>query len=361
MRFALFAGTRPEVIKLRPVWRALSNWCIDLEFVLIEQQPDLLKDALPDIPHTRIALTRTTGTLPELFREITAALTSFPFPAFDGVIVQGDTSTAAAVALVARYAGTPVAHVEAGLRTYRPQPFPEELNRRVIAQTASWHFAPTSRACANLGAEHIDPAQVWVTGNTGIDALYDVLRHGGGTLQRIADVLHGQHERQLILVTCHRRENARRLTALAGAIEQLSAERYFVVWPRHPNYTGTPGLIAYEAAAAQDHVQGTDPLDHRELVQLLSRSHLVITDSGGIIEEAAELERPCLILRDETERPEALDEGCVLVPREQMTSLGSLIENFTAKLQPRTSRGCFGDGHAGDAIADVLVTARASG
>lgn len=347
----LFAGTRPEVIKLTPVVESLRAHGAHADLIVIGQQPDLLRDTGAAVT---MMIPRDSGTLAELHVRVIEALQEFPFWEYDAAIVQGDTATALAAAYSAHLAGCPIAHVEAGLRSFSYYPWPEEHNRRLIAVLARWHFAPTPISERNLIAEGVSRAAIHVVGSTGIDALHVALAQ---TPPLFVTTLRGDAAQPRgwpwrVLVTCHRRENVERIPELGRALEQLPSETFEVIWLRHPNYAGD-ALDAFHLASTAPHVHGMDPMPPLTVAHLLQVVDLVVTDSGGLIEEATELEQPCLILRNETERPEALDEACVLVSHEQMTSLSALVEEFVSR--PRTSRGRFGDGHASDRIAQVLV------
>lgn len=352
-RFVMFAGTRPEIIKLVPVRDALRLQRAHVDLIVIGQQPDLLQDTGAVVT---LAIPRDDGTLAELHTGIITALQSFPFWEYDAVLVQGDTATAFAAAYAAHLVRSPIAHVEAGLRTHARNPWPEEANRRLIAALADWHFTTTPLARANLIAEGVPGDTIHYVGSTGIDALHTVLAQvpplfvTSLNTDRVGAVVPDWPWR--VLVTCHRRENVDRIPQITDAIARLAPEAFEVIWPRHPNYAGD-ALDAYQRAAAMSHVHGVDPLPPATLAHLLQGVDLVITDSGGVIEEATELDQPCLILRDETERPEALDEACVLVSHEQMTSLTDLVERYVGR--PRSSCGRFGDGQAAARIADVLT------
>lgn len=346
-RFVLFAGTRPEIIKMTPVVETLRAYGARADLIVIGQQPDLIRDTGATIG---IAVTRETGTLAELHARVIDVLQDFPFWEYDAAIVQGDTATALAAAYAAHLARCPVAHVEAGLRSFADNPWPEEHNRRLIAVLARWHFAPTPLNRRNLLAEGVHDSAIHVVGSTGIDALHQSLEEVAPLFVTSLNAGTGDPPWRVV-VTCHRRENADRIPALADALLALPAEAFEVIWLRHPNYAGD-ALDAFRRASAAPHIHGMDPLPPSTVAHLMRGAELIVTDSGGIIEEATELELPCLILRDETERPEALDETCALVPRERMMSLTELVERFVGR--PRTSRGRFGDGQAAQRIAEVL-------
>jgi len=282
----------------------------------------------------------------------------------DRVLVHGDTTTTLAASLAAYYERVPVGHVEAGLRTHdRYAPWPEELNRRLTGALASIHFAPTVGAQANLLREGIAPADIHVTGNTVIDALLDVV----GRID--ADVsLRGQldaalpkldPQRRLILVTGHRRENfGQGFENICRALRDIATTQDVeVVYPVHlnPNVQEPVRRIL----SACDSVHLIDPLDYLPFVRLMSRAHLVITDSGGIQEEAPSLGKPVLVMRDTTERPEAVDAGTVRLvgtDAERIVAEASrLLTDAGQYLAMSRAHNPYGDGLAARRIADLLL------
>jgi len=277
----------------------------------------------------------------------------------DWVLVQGDTTTVAAAALAAFYAGAKVGHVEAGLRSYdKHQPFPEEINRRVAGVTADLHFSPTTRSRDNLLREGTPPDTVLVTGNPVIDALHMVAHlpydPRGGPLEDLPA------PRRLLVVTAHRRENlGPPLASICRAIRAI-AEDYagdvHVVFPVHLN----PRVrdTVFSILSGMEGVTLTDPLDYLPLVYLLKRATLVLTDSGGIQEEAPGLGRPVLVLRDVTERPEAVDAGTVrLVGTDQGNierAIRRLLDDADAYASMARAVNPYGDGCAAGRIVRAL-------
>jgi UDP-N-acetylglucosamine 2-epimerase (non-hydrolysing) len=277
----------------------------------------------------------------------------------DFVIVQGDTTTTMAGALAAFYRRIPVAHVEAGLRTGDlSQPFPEEMNRVLTGRLASLHFAPTSRAASALAAEGVAPERIAVTGNTGIDAVLHVKRELEAG--RIASCSWPwlDPSRRLLLVTGHRRENfgpgfERILKALAAL---ASRDDIQIVYPVHRNPNVTEP--AFRLLAGLSNVVLLDPLPYTPFVDLMRRSYLIITDSGGIQEEAPSLGKPVLVLREKTERPEAVEAGTVRLVgtdpqriQEQANLLLDDQEEYSAMARVHNP---YGDGKACERIARVL-------
>jgi UDP-N-acetylglucosamine 2-epimerase len=280
------------------------------------------------------------------------------------VVVQGDTTTSFAAALAAYYAKVPVAHVEAGLRSGDPlAPFPEEANRRLIDALADLCFAPTEGARAHLLREGIAPARVLVTGNTGIDALHWVLARNAreGFVPRGVDPALLARS-PLVLVTAHRRETfGPGIAAICEAVLRIAKSRsdLTVVFPVHPN----PRVreIVHARLGGQPNVCLTPPLEYREFACAMARADVILTDSGGIQEEAPSLGTPVLVMRDVTERPEAIAAGITeLVGTDEEV----IVERTLRALDhPRTEgpiANPFGDGHASERIVRALLERLAS-
>jgi UDP-N-acetylglucosamine 2-epimerase (non-hydrolysing) len=277
----------------------------------------------------------------------------------DWVLVQGDTTTTVAGALAGFYGRVRVAHVEAGLRTGDMQePFPEEGNRRITSSIAHIHFAPTIRARRNLLAEGVPCERILVTGNTVIDALRVVAE--AAQEAGVSGLAFPPHKR-LILVTVHRRENlGERLTNICAALGELS-ERYresvHMVFPVHPN----PKVrdVIYERLAGVPGIDLVPPLDYMSFIGLLQRSHLVMTDSGGVQEEAASLGKPMVVLREKTERPEVIEaERGILVGTcsgDIVSATADLLENDELYQHAAKPIGVFGDGTAAKKIVEALI------
>lgn len=343
MKLLSIIGTRPEAVKLAPVLIALDGEPgIVSQVCVTAQHRDLLDPVLDffcirpgfdlDLMRHGQGLNRLAAQLIERLDPILAGA------APDRVIVQGDTSTAFAAALAAFHLGIPVAHVEAGLRTYCPAaPFPEEANRRAIALIADMHFAPTAGAGANLAAERAH-GEVHVTGNSGIDALRLVLGQLGP-----APAPDGA--KRLILVTCHRRESfGARFAAICAALERLAARPDVdILFPRHPN----PGL-----GAPPPHARALPPLGLPDFVRLMRRADLILTDSGGVQEEAAALGTPAVILRDATERPEG---GAILAGADPDRIVAAAEAWLEGILPPPAPSPAYGDGFAAHRIVDGLL------
>jgi UDP-N-acetylglucosamine 2-epimerase (non-hydrolysing) len=275
----------------------------------------------------------------------------------DWVLVQGDTTTAAIGSIAAFYAGARVAHVEAGLRSGDPrEPFPEELNRRIAAVAADLHLAPTGGAARNLLAEGVDPDTVFVTGNPVIDALHEANRMPVPPIRELEEIPPG---RRIVVVTTHRRESfgppLERICRAVGRLV-LRFPDVHVVLPAHPN----PSVrITLESHLPKDGaISVVEPLGYRAMVELLHRSTLLLTDSGGLQEEAPALGKPVLVLRDVTERQEGVDAGaCRLVGTDEELIVGEasrLLSSPRAYSEMSRAVNPYGDGSAAGRIVDAL-------
>jgi len=361
-RVLVVIGTRPEAIKLAPVVRAARAAGFDVQVCVTGQHREMLRpvlelfDIAPDHDLDLMTPGQTLSRLTAAALESTTRVIEKCNPSW--VIVQGDTTTALAAALAAFYRGVPVAHVEAGLRTNdKRQPFPEEANRRMVDDLADLHFPPTERARANLVREGHTLATLHVTGNTGIDALryaisldYEIARGPLAALPR---------DRRIVLVTAHRRESfGDGIVAICRALERLVRESddIQVVYPVHLN----PNVQDPVRARLSDNERITllPPLDYMSLIQLMRASTLILTDSGGIQEEAPSLGRPVLVLREVTERPEAVEAGCArLVGTTEsriVREARRLLEDDAAYQRMAHVANPFGDGHASERIVDAL-------
>ena len=372
MRLLFVFGTRPEAIKLAPVIRELSARPeFDCKICVTGQHRELLGRFLELFelrPDWNLNVMRPDQGLAYL----TGAVLSGVSGVIEGwrperVIVQGDTTSSFAGALAAFYHQVPVAHVEAGLRTgdlYAP--WPEEANRLLVARLADLHFAPTARARDNLLREGVAEARIAVTGNTGIDALLWVSERletrpdlgaraasalGPGGAESLAG-------RRLILMTGHRRESFDGgLERIARAMARIARRPdVAIVFPVHPN----PNVRrAIETLRRHDNIRLIEPVDYPELVYLLKRCHCVVTDSGGIQEEAPSFGKPVLVTRATTERPEAMEQGLArLVGTDEellVEALGELLDDPVAYRRMSRVANPYGDGQASRRIADRLA------
>lgn len=360
-------GTRPEAIKMAPVVRALQRDPRFMAQVVVTGQHREMLDQVLDLfgiqPDLDLAIMGTSQTLTEVTtRALNGLSDAIAHLGPDLVVVQGDTTTTLCGALAGFYARVPVAHLEAGLRTGDiTAPYPEEMNRRLTSSLASLHLAPTERSRNNLLAEGIDPRSVLVTGNTVIDALHQVLRqpldYGDPALGALdAD------PRPVVLVTAHRRESwGDGMARIAAAVADLAADPdVLIVLPLHRN----PLVRAcFEPALAPfPNVVLCEPLPYAGLVKLLDRCTLVLTDSGGIQEEAPGLGKPVLVLRDTTERPEGVEAGTTrLVGTDRdriVTETRRLLHHPAAYDAMASAVNPYGDGTAAlrsvDAFARLL-------
>jgi UDP-N-acetylglucosamine 2-epimerase (non-hydrolysing) len=368
MNILVAFGTRPEAIKLFPVIHALKRERDFNVTVCVTAQHREMLDQVLDIadiePDLDLDIMRPNQSLPEMTSRIIRGFDEvLSDVAPDRVMVQGDTTTAMAAALSAFYRKIPVDHVEAGLRSgdiYSP--WPEEVNRKVVGSIASLHFAPTARAAESLMRENVPRDRIFVTGNTVIDALLQ-------TKQRIDDQPalpnYGDHQlpdeddnKRIILVTAHRREN------FDGGMERIAAallkivehEDVTAVFPVHPN----PNVMGPMQAMLGNHprIRLLPPQDYVPFVRLLSRSYLVLTDSGGVQEEAPALGKPVLVMRDTTERPEGVEAGTALLVGTDPNLIAAeairLLHDRQHYLRMSRAHNPFGDGRASERIIDVL-------
>lgn len=352
---AFIVGTRPEAIKCAPVLlRARDDTDIQTELIATSQHRQLQDEALQafglsidfdlDLMQPRSDLTRLVG---EAWRGLSRR---FEERRPDIVLVQGDTTTAFIAALSAFYQKIPVAHIEAGLRTYnKAMPYPEETNRRMISAAADLHFAPTRGARDNLVGERIDPASILITGNPGIDAfLWMAERASPQTIRR-------SESESLIVATCHRRENwGANIESICRALAEITqkALNARIVFAVHPN----PAVREPVERLLGDveRIELRDALPYPEMAGLLAASDLVLTDSGGIQEEAPALGKPVIVLRETTERPEGVEgESALLVGanRQRIVEAAlSLLTDNVVYSRHAQRRSPYGDGHAAERI-----------
>jgi UDP-N-acetylglucosamine 2-epimerase (non-hydrolysing) len=365
-RVLVVFGTRPEAIKLAPVVQALAADSRFAPRVAVTAQHRGLLDQVLDLfgiePDYDLDLMRPGQ---DLYHVTSAALLGLKpvlaDAAPDLVVVQGDTTTTFTAALAAFYERIPVAHVEAGLRTGDPfAPYPEETNRALTARLAGFQFAPTPRARENLLAEGIRADAIHVTGNTGIDALLQVaarVRREPPALP--AELAALDPARRLVLVTAHRRESFEGgMDRICDAIAELARRRpeTDLVFPVHPN-PNVRGPVAHTLAGLAN-VHVVEPVDYDQLVWLLTRAHLVLTDSGGIQEEVPSLDVPALVLREKTERPEGVETGALRLvgtsPARIVAEALRLLDDAKAHAEMAAAANPYGDGRAAERIVSVL-------
>lgn len=370
-------GTRPEAIKMAPVINKLKKH--ESKFttiVCVTAQHRVMLDQVLSLfalnPQYDLNIMKKNQSLFEItakslkglkgvFEEIKPHL----------VLVQGDTTTAFVAGLAAYYLQIPVGHIEAGLRTYNKySPFPEETNRRLLSVLAEYHFAPTEWSKSNLLKENISSEKIWVTGNTVIDALVEIACNQKSTIKSQALVkyfkeqwnlaLNGQHSR-MVLVTGHRRENfGAGFKNICLALKSLAEKRkdITIVYPVHLNPNVQEPVKRILRNIKNVHLIA--PLEYERFVFLMNKAFIILTDSGGIQEEAPSLGKPVLVMRDTTERPEGIEAGVVkLVGTDRESIVNStieLLENTALYKRMSESVNPYGDGMASERIVDILLS-----
>lgn len=366
-RVLLIFGTRPEAVKLCPVVVAMRQDTpeLDVQVCVTAQHREML-DAVLDVfgisPDFDLGVMRPGQTLIEVTSRILAGLEPVIAAARpDMVLVQGDTTTTVCGALAAFYAQVPVGHVEAGLRTGDSrEPFPEEMNRLLVTRLSSLHFAATAGAARNLISEGVEPAAVHVTGNTGIDALLYIARSlDSGTLRAPLEWTdHLDPARKTVVVTAHRRENfGNGFNRICSALVEIARRSDVqIVYPVHPN----PNVSGPVRERLGDHpnILLTDPLDYVSFVNLMRHSHLLLTDSGGIQEEAPSLGKPVLVMRDKTERPEAIEAGTAELVgtgvERIVNAVAELLDNEPEYARRSRFHNPYGNGQGSRHIAGIV-------
>ena len=380
-KIMLVFGTRPEAIKMAPLVRMLKRDpdCFEVKVCVTGQHREMLDQVLQIfqiIPDFDLNIMKAGQ---DLFDITTAVLLGmrqiFKQYTPDMILVHGDTTTSTAAALAAYYAHIPVGHVEAGLRTYnRYSPWPEEMNRQMTARLASLHFAPTEKSRQNLILEKISPESIFVTGNTVIDALHFVVKKldenlfWAGSIE--SDFLKmgfdcsilKNADKRLILITGHRRENfGEGFRNICFAIKELSSRYPDVsfVYPMHlnPNVRGAITEVFGKKNAGNLHF--IEPLDYLHFVYLMNHSYLILTDSGGVQEEAPGLGKPVLVMRDTTERPEAVTAGTVKLVgasyQKILDETSCLLDNQQEYDRMAKALNPYGDGLACSRISEQLA------
>ena len=360
-------GTRPEAIKLFPVVQALSERNNLETLTCVTAQHREMLDQVLDIadiqPDFDLDLMKANQNLDDLTaRLLTGIGKILDETKPQRVVVQGDTATAMCGALAAYYRQIPVSHVEAGLRSYNIyHPWPEEVNRKIIGTIADQHFAPTQTSADALEKENIPVEQIYITGNTVIDALLttvDKFNDPSRLDAKLAGLYQKFSDRKIIGVTSHRRENlGDGLTNIAKAL-RIIAERKDValIFPVHLN--PKVRAIMQDALGDLDNVAMIEPLDYPNFVSLLNHCHFMMTDSGGVQEEAPALGKPVLVMRDTTERPEGVEAGTAkLVGTDKDVILAEatrLLDDEAHYLAMARAHNPFGDGTASQQIADII-------
>lgn len=381
-------GTRPEAIKMAPVVKTLqkNNNIFDVKVCVTAQHRDLLDQVLEIFqikPDYDLNIMKSGQDLYDITSRVLLELRSVLIEAKpDVVLVHGDTTTSMAASLAAFYAQISVCHVEAGLRTHNIySPWPEEINRQITGRIASFHLAPTELSRKNLLKENIDPTKIEVVGNTVIDALHMALSllKENKSLQinnenlllqsRIPVELLSkwkEHERVLVLITGHRRENfGKPFIQICESIKTLSLKYSNVdfVYPMHPNPHVKEAVESVFGEIESISMKYTNlffcnPLEYLPFVSLMELSYLILTDSGGIQEEAPGLGKPVLVMRDTTERPEGVEAGTVkLVGTSKMKivdEVSSLLENHQLYMAMSQAQNPYGDGYTSVRISEII-------
>lgn len=361
-------GTRPEAIKMAPIVKALEASHLFECVVTVTGQHREMLDQVNELfgmtPQRDLNIIQPQQTLNDVLTNTIRGLDEiFAEDKPDAVVVQGDTTTVMAGSLAAFNWGIPVIHVEAGLRSFDlSSPFPEEGNRKITSQVTSLHLAPTTTSRDNLLRENVDPAKIVVTGNTVIDALFEVVsRHLPFTDPRLESLAVGG--RRLVLVTSHRRENhGETMRGIGRAVARLADSESEVdfILPIHRNPVVRDALLP--AITDKANVTVTEPLGYGDFTRILAAAEIVLTDSGGVQEEAPALGKPVLVMRENTERPEAVVAGTVkLIGTDEqriVDEVSTLLNDRTVYDRMAHAVNPYGDGHAAArtvaAIAELL-------
>ncbi len=372
LRVLSIFGTRPEAVKMAPVVQLLSRTPGIEARVCVTAQHRQMLDQVLDLfgiePDIDLNLMRPNQTLPQLTADILTRLDPILTEIKpDWVLVQGDTTTVMAASLLAFYHHIQVGHVEAGLRTLdRYQPFPEEINRRIAGVVAGLHFAPTEHSRQNLLKENVPTKAIIVTGNPAIDALNSMVRlPAPPETQALLDRLQiGPGGKDLILITAHRRENLgqgiENICAALRILAESHPDRLELVYPVHLNPKVQEPV--YRLLSDVPNITLTPPQDYLPMIYLMKHAKLVLTDSGGIQEEATSLGKPTLVLREVTERPEGIEAGVLKLVGADTEKIVSearrLLQDEKAYQQMACASNPFGDGHAAERIVAALLERR---
>jgi UDP-N-acetylglucosamine 2-epimerase (non-hydrolysing) len=376
MRVLVVIGTRPEAIKCFPVVDALRRRAGLEVIVCATAQHRHILDQVMRLVGLKadfdLSLMRAEPTLTDITGDVLRGLGAVLKKTRPSrVLVQGDTTTTMATALAAFYQQIPLGHIEAGLRTGSLRsPWPEEANRRIVGALADLHFAPTQQARTNLLKENVPPDRVHVTGNTAIDALLTIKRrleakdHTSHAIKEMIAEARA-HNRRLILITAHRRENwgegIRQICSVARGLARRRDVQ--IVIPVHPN-PNVRGPI-FQELLGRDGISLLKPLDYLSFVDLMRRCHLILTDSGGVQEEAPALAKPVLVLRDTTERPEGVATGAArlvgVAPERVIAEAERLLDHEDEYRSMSQARNPYGDGNAANRIAAIVAAAAPPG
>jgi UDP-N-acetylglucosamine 2-epimerase (non-hydrolysing) len=371
VKILIVFGTRPESIKMAPVVKVLKK-CLDVTVCVTAQHREMLDPVLSlfeIVPDYDLNIMKPGQDLFDVTKNVLLGLKLVLEEVKpDFVLVHGDTTTSMAASLASFYLQIPVGHVEAGLRTHDIySPFPEELNRQITGRITSLHFAPTERARQNLLAEQVPEEKVFVTGNTVIDALLSVIEKARevpftdqllAEVPFLADVSSPLHSK-IILVTGHRRENfGKGFEEICEALHELANihSDVQIIYPMHlnPNVREPVNRLLSQL----NNVHLIEPLDYLPFVKLMDISHLILTDSGGVQEEAPSLGKPVLLMRDTTERAEAVEAGTVLLVGANcnniVAAVDQLLTDHSAYKAMAKAHNPYGDGHASERILKKL-------
>jgi len=375
-KIMLVFGTRPEAIKMAPLVHALKAEPdkFETKVCVTSQHREMLDQVLdifnikPDIDLNLMRRDQNLSNLTSLILNEMQSILKKHQP--DAILIHGDTTTTLATSMAAFYASIPVGHIEAGLRTHNMKsPFPEEFNRQTTSKIAKWHFAPTVLSQQNLLSENFDKSLITVTGNTIIDALHWILKRIGkdkNRQEKLVNILNTNlsfnwKSERFVLITAHRRENfGDGFLQICSAIKELASKYPNIrfVYPVHLN----PNVSkpAHEILKGFDNIYLTKPLDYEPFVYLLKHSYIVLTDSGGIQEEAPSLGKPVLVMRDVTERPEGVQSGTVELVGSNYQNIiqgvSRLLDDKKYYQKMSRSHNPYGDGLGCKRIVDVLST-----
>ena len=363
-------GTRPEAIKMAPVLRAIGKK-MDVKVCVTAQHRHMLDQALELFeitPDYDLDIMKSGQDLFDITSKVLLGIKEvIQSESPDIILVHGDTSTSMAVSMAAFYLQIPIGHVEAGLRTYDiNSPFPEEFNRQLTARVATFHFAPTEVARQNLLNERVPDRQIYVTGNTVIDALLSVIEKARSTsfsnsILKSVPFLKQQKDDlpHIILVTGHRRENfGKGFEKICQALHDIATDNpdIQVIYPVHLN----PNVLepVNRILSTLNNVHLIEPMEYLAFVKLMDLSYLVLTDSGGIQEEAPSLGKPVLVMRDTSERPEGIDAGTVKLvgssKKEIVKKVNQLLTNNELYTKMSRAHNPYGDGKASNTICTIL-------
>lgn len=366
----LCVGTRPEGIKLAPIVGLLKKQSNTFKFKICStgQHKEMLDQVFNFFeinPDYDLNLMTENQSLSYLSSSILNKMNKVLDRADpDVILIQGDTTTAFLTALSGFYRGVKVGHVEAGLRTYdKYNPFPEEINRQLISRVADFHFAPTRKAYDNLINENINNQNIVISGNTIVDAILWGIKkilNSKKTLENKGPLKGLDRDRKIILVTMHRRESfGREIENICKALKIISARynRIQIVYPVHLNPNVRKPV--FKLLGKADNIKLIDPLDYESFLWLMSRSYFIITDSGGVQEEAPTLKKPVLVIRKKTERTESLGMGISKLvgteTRNIIDNISELLDNEDSYKKMVSDKNPYGDGNAAEKILDFIA------